>query len=299
MMTSCRKHASLFSGMALYAGATLVAPALLWPQPVLAGARPPARVMSLNLCTDQLAMALAAPGQLASISFLARDPTLSPLYRQAQNFPVNRGLAEEVFLAQPDLVVTGTYSLHNTTGLLRRLGFRVEEFSFIQTVETIPEEIRRMGKLLGHEAVAETLAASFEAELQQVAAHQCPYRPVALVYDQNGIALGRGTLADSVLSVAGFRNLAAEAGVEGMAPFPLELVVEKKPDLIITPSGYEDAPSLGDRVPHHAALQMLKDSRIGPFVPSSAWSCGGPAVIEAVKVLAELRDEIASCSEAQ
>ena len=34
----------------------------------------PARVASLNLCTDQLAMLIAAPGQLVSISWLARGP---------------------------------------------------------------------------------------------------------------------------------------------------------------------------------------------------------------------------------
>ena len=33
----------------------------------------PARVVSMNLCTDQLAMMLAAPGQLVSVSHLATE----------------------------------------------------------------------------------------------------------------------------------------------------------------------------------------------------------------------------------
>ncbi len=251
--------------------------------------------MSLNVCTDQLAMALAAPGQLVSVSFLARDPDLSPLHREAERYPVNRGMAEDVFLARPDLVVTGTYTLHNTTQLLKRLGFRVEEFSFVQTLDTIPRDIRRMGALLGREEKAEAMAADFEAGLAEVEADRCEPRPTALAYEQNGVALGKGTLADTVLAAAGFRNLAAEEGVEGMAPFPLELVVEKKPDIVIVPGGDGDAPSLGAFVPRHPALRALPATRIGAFVPRGSWSCGGPAVLEAVKALHALRREIKSC----
>jgi iron complex transport system substrate-binding protein len=40
-----------------------------------AAADAPARVVSVNLCTDQLAMLIAAPGQLQSVSWLAADPS--------------------------------------------------------------------------------------------------------------------------------------------------------------------------------------------------------------------------------
>jgi iron complex transport system substrate-binding protein len=46
---------------------------------VLAAATPlraeaPGRVVSMNLCTDQLALMLAREGQLISVSDIARDP---------------------------------------------------------------------------------------------------------------------------------------------------------------------------------------------------------------------------------
>src|SRR6185312_15483175 len=113
------------------------------------------RIMSLNVCTDQLAMTLAVPGQIVSISDLAADPGLSFMYKQAAAYSKNRGLAEEVFLARPDVIVTGTYTLHNTTDLLHHLGFHVEEFAYSQTLDTIPAEILRMGKILHREAKAE------------------------------------------------------------------------------------------------------------------------------------------------
>ncbi|MBN7774872.1 ABC transporter substrate-binding protein [Nitratireductor aquimarinus] len=283
-MRERRKRLSRLSGLTFLAGALLSAPVSAAPE----------RVMSLNLCTDQLAMTLAEPEQLISVSFLAREPDLSMLHEKAQGFPVNRGLAEEVFLEKPDLVVTGTYSLHNTTALLKRLGFRVEEFSFVQTLDTIPGEIRRMGALLGQEARAEKLAEDFSQELDAIAKSQCDMRPTMIAYDQNGVALGSGTLADSVMQAAGFANLAADLGLVGVAPFPLEQVIAARPDVIVT-SASEGAPTLGEHVPRHPAIAALPDTRIGAFVPAGAWSCGSPAVIEAVRALASLRAEIAPC----
>ena len=283
-MRERRKRLSRLSGLTFLAGALLSAPVSATPE----------RVMSLNLCTDQLAMTLAEPEQLISVSFLAREPDLSMLHEKAQDFPVNRGLAEEVFLEKPDLVVTGTYSLHNTTALLKRLGFRVEEFSFVQTLDTIPGEIRRMGALLGQEARAEKLADDFSQELDAIAKSQCDMRPTMIAYDQNGVALGSGTLADSVMQAAGFANLAADLGLVGVAPFPLEQVIAARPDVIVT-SASEGAPTLGEHVPRHPAIAALPDTRIGAFVPAGAWSCGSPAVIEAVRALASLRAEIAPC----
>lgn len=285
-MLKRRKRLPCLSGLVLLAGALLVAPVEAMPK----------RVMSLNLCTDQLAMTLAEPGQLVSVSFLAREPSLSMLHEKAQGYPVNHGLAEEVFLENPDLVVTGTYSLHNTTALLKRLGFHVEEFSFAQTLETIPGEIRRMGALIGQEKKAETIANDFTSELKAIAARQCGKHPTMIAYDQNGIASGRGTLADSVMQAAGFVNLAAEMGIVGVAPFPLEQVIAAQPD-VINMSTPQTAPTLGEYVPRHPAIAALPQTRVGAFVPEGSLSCGTPLVIKAVRALAALRSTIASCPE--
>ena len=254
------------------------------------------KVMSLNLCTDQLAMALADPEQLMSVSFLARDRTISPMWREAQNFPVNHGIAEEVFLEQPDLVVTGTFSQHNTTFLLRRVGLPVEEFDFAMTLETIPGEIRRMGALLHQQEKAEKLASDFAASLDAIEKQQCEPKPTILAFEQNGISPGKETLADSVFRAAGFRNLAAEAGLVGAAPFPLELVVAQEPDVIVVQASEDEAPTLGAYVLRHPAMKHL-NSRIDAFLPPGSWACNGPLIIDAVKALAELRQKVAPCAE--
>ena len=43
----------------------------------------PERVVSMNLCTDQLAMLLAGPGQLASVTYIATHPRASAMAEEA------------------------------------------------------------------------------------------------------------------------------------------------------------------------------------------------------------------------
>ena len=66
-----------------------------------AGNAAPQRIVSLNLCADELVLRLAAPGTVKSVTWLARDPALSNVSALAQDVPVNRGLAEDVVPLAP------------------------------------------------------------------------------------------------------------------------------------------------------------------------------------------------------
>ena len=71
----------------------------------LPAAAKPQRVVSINLCADQLLVALAAPGQIAALSPLARDKRLSYVAGAARSLPVHRGTAEDIVKTQADLVL--------------------------------------------------------------------------------------------------------------------------------------------------------------------------------------------------
>lgn len=252
------------------------------------------RVMSLNVCTDQLVLALASKSQIVSLSDLSDEPSLSYLHDEAKGLPKNRGRAEEAFVARPDVVVTSTYSLHDTTPLLRHLGVRVEEFAYTQTLESIPHDIRRMGAILGHRHKADAMAKAFEVKLDALRRPVGKNAPTAIIYGQNGVVVGSGTLADSVLRAAGFRNLAAEMGYSGMRPFPLELVVQSHPDLVLLSPPYADAPALADQIAKNPAIRALGTGRSSTIVPKGSWACGGPFTIKALDALSRLRDRIAA-----
>ena len=67
----------------------------LWVAAALAAAPAhadaPRRVVSMNLCTDQLAMLVAGEGQLLSVSPLSADPRGSAMADVAAGYPLNHG----------------------------------------------------------------------------------------------------------------------------------------------------------------------------------------------------------------
>ena len=80
----------------------------------------PRRIVSLNLCTDQLVLALADRAAVRSVTWLARDPQNSVMAAAASEVLVNHGLAEEIIPFAPDLVVAGIYTARTTVALLKR-----------------------------------------------------------------------------------------------------------------------------------------------------------------------------------
>lgn len=244
----------------------------------------PQRVVSINVCTDQLALLLADEGQLESVSYLSQDPELSVMSAKARKMPVNHAQAEEVFLMKPDLVLAGTFSSRATVGLLHRLGVRVEEFAPARSFGDIEDHLRRMGKLLGRQVEARREIDKMKAAL---AAIRPPARRkrVALYY-ANSYTSGRGTLVDEAVRLAGLDNLADKAGVSGSAPLSLEKLVLEKPDILVR-SSRDRAPALAFENFEHPALRALEKQARAVTIADNLTVCGGPFSVEAVAELAE------------
>lgn len=250
-----------------------------------ASAEAPARVVSMNLCTDQLAMLLASGGQLVSVSYLAGDATVSVLAGEAGAFALNHGQAEEIFLMQPDLVLTSTYTTRATADILKRLGFRVEEFPPESSFDDIRANVRRMGALLGRQARAEELLGAMDAALADIPARSADAPTVALYY-ANQITSGRNTLAGDVVNRAGLINMGEKLGLDGTQKLSLEQLVMAKPDLIATHTAYP-APALANDAQVHPAFRAALQGKNPIDIPDKYWICGGPFTVEAVKLLSD------------
>jgi iron complex transport system substrate-binding protein len=129
---------------------------LAWNLVVIAahavGETPPAprRIVSLNLCTDQLVLALADRAAVRSVTWLARDPQSAVLAAAAAEVPVNHGLAEEIIPLAPDLVVAGLYTARTTVALLKRFGFSVLELDVPDSLPAIAAQMRTVAHALAH-----------------------------------------------------------------------------------------------------------------------------------------------------
>ena len=239
----------------------------------------PKRVVSMNLCTDQLAMMLAAPGQLVSVSHLASEVQSSSMVEEARAYPANRGQVEQVFLMRPDLVLAGTYTQVSTVDLLRRLGVEVVQVPPATSLAEAVEQIRIVGQVLGQDAKSNALADRFAAEIA-AARFEGPSRSAAFYYP-NGYTTGSGTLANEVVELTGFANIGATSGVTGGGILPLERLVMAGPDLVVTSERYPGA-SRSEDILLHPALRAVQDAAGVRLSSDADWVCGTPHLMRAI-----------------
>ena len=245
-----------------------------------AAARPAQRVVSTNLCTDQLLLRLVDRARIASVSYLARDPVLSDAFDAAAGIPVNHGLAEEILPLHPDLVLAMAPATRPTMAFIRRQGIPVLVLDHADGFAAIRRNIRALGAALGAEEEAERLIAGFDRDLGMP-----PEEPSgsAVVLQERGVTTGANSLADAVLHRAGLRNLAAALGVHAIGRVTLEQVVAARPDVIVVADGWPGQPSLAHQFLKHPALDSAGGTRV--VVPSRLWNCGGPQAARAVSIL--------------
>jgi iron complex transport system substrate-binding protein len=252
-----------------------------------AGEAPPTRVVSVNLCTDQLLLMLADPAQIVSVSHLARDPESSFMAQQAAAYPVNHARLEELLAMRPDLVLAGAYTEPRLLRSLERFDIRVESFPLTSTLRGIEVDIRRLAGLLGHAERGKALIDEMQAKLARIQSD--PDRknwPKALFYQPRGYTSGSRTLQDEALRLAGWRNLATEVGIRGYAPIELETLLLARPDRLFTSSNTLSAYSRAQQQLQHPALRRLVQDRPMVEIPFKYWFCAGPMIADAVRLLA-------------
>ncbi len=248
-------------------------------------AEAPARVVSMNLCTDQLAMDIAAPGQLISVTRISVDPLSSLYVEEARGLQLNDGRAEEIYAMAPDLVLANEWSDPIAIQLLRDLDIEVLQFPIVQRLDEVAGVVRAVGEALGREDVAEAMAAEFEAGLADVGVATGAL-PEAAFFFANGYSLGLGTLSNDIIERAGFANLAVRLGRAGGGTLSLEELLMNTPDVIITGAAYPGS-SRSEAITDHPALAGIPRVRTNPN-----WVCGTPASLKALTQMRAARDAL-------
>lgn len=250
----------------------------------------PVRVVSINLCTDQLAMLLAAPGQLLSVSHIAMDPRASAMVEEAASHVINHGMAEEIYLMQPDLVVAGSYSARATVDMLQRLGIPVVRFDVANSLDDVRDRITQMGAALHREEAAAALLMDYDARRAALEV-RVGRDPRAVLYFANGYTNGDKTLAGQILLAAGFTNAASEAGIATGRHMPLEVLAMTNPDMVITGRPYPGA-SRSEEVMDHPVVRALRANHASATMMDHDWLCGTPFVLRAIETLSTARGQL-------
>jgi iron complex transport system substrate-binding protein len=249
----------------------------------------PARIVSLDLCADQLLIELVERERIAAVTFMAAEPEISAAWEKAKGIPITRGAAEDVLRHKPDLILAGPFGVAPTVNLLRRLGMNVVVAPMASDLDGVRAAVRAVATAVGEQARGDAMIAAFDRRLAQIAPAAPTPAPTAVVYQVGGAVSVGGSLADAALAAAGFRNKAAEYRLTRGGQVPLELLAASPPDLIVLGSSAEEYRTVVSDNLRHPALRQLRRRHASIELPWRLWLCGTPHVADAVARLAQAR----------
>jgi iron complex transport system substrate-binding protein len=273
--------------------AVLLALAFVAPGTAAGQAAPkPQRIVSLDLCADQLLIELAERERIAAVTHLAADPEVSAIWEKAKGLPVTRGAAEDVLRHRADLILAGPFGVAPTVGLLRRLKANVVIVPMASDLDGVRAAVRAVAAAIGEEPRGEAMLGAFDRRLAEVKPSPPHTAPTAIVYQVGGAVSVAGSLADAALAAAGFRNKAAEYRLTRGSQVPLELLVAAPPDVLILSSTADDHRTVVADNLRHPVLATLRRQRPSVVLPWRLWLCGTPHIADAIARLAEVRARI-------
>jgi iron complex transport system substrate-binding protein len=256
------------------------------------GTTKPSRIVSLDLCTDQILIELVDRARIAAVTHLAADPSVSAIPEQAKGIPFTRGAAEDVLRHDPDLVLAGPFGVSATVDLLRRLERNVVVVPQAPDLAGVRASVRLVASSVGETAKGEALVGAFDRRLAAIAPARPGNAPGAIIYQVGGTVSGAGSLAAAVLAAAGLRNMAADYRLARNGQVPLESLVAMPPDLLVLSSVADEyRTAIADNL-RHPALLALRRTHASIELPWQLWLCGTPHVADAVARLAEARTRI-------
>ncbi len=247
---------------------------------------PPRRIVSLNMCADELIIALADPGQIAGLTEWARDPDLSFYAERAQALPITHRSAEEVMALHPDVVIGAPYRTKAALTSLKAAHIPMVDLPMKEGGEGMEASIRTVAAAVGHTDRGDALIASIRAELSQIGPPPGRGR-VAAYYQRQGYLTGTGTLVDDMMRRVGLVNLTTRIGRPALSKLSLEEMALAHPDFLLMDGGTEVVSDRGSAMLHHPLLDRVVPPTRRIYIPQSLTVCGGPSFPKAVALLAK------------
>ena len=285
------RHASWRYVRRLHVAALLSCLSLIFTSAADAQARPQ-RIVSMNLCTDELLMRIVDPSRIASITYLSQQPINAPLGLDAiaSKLKINHGLAEEVLMQDPDLILAGRFTSTTAVSLLRGIGYKIIVFDPENTLDDMRANIRKLGEAVGEPARAEKLITDFNAKLAALQQQIPPgEKPVFADIGVNNFIAGENTLYTHVVNAGGYRTLGQALGFDGFRNVPLEEILSTNPALISTATPWTSPPSMSTMALRHPALRAMVESTPQVAIPERYTTCGAPSMLGAVEILVAAR----------
>ena len=258
------------------ARSVVVALVLLWP--AAAEARP-LRVLSLDQCADQYVLALAPEATLALSS--RADDADSWMRQTARGRPRVRPTLEAAIGFQPDVVVRYWGGEPRLLTALEKRGTRVLTIADATDMDGVRENLKSVSRGLDQGARGQALIAHMDRRLAQAAG--AGRGREAVYVTPGGYTSGSGSLIDSILKAAGFRNGVTGPGYQ---PLGIEKIALTPPALFVR--GFFHQWRSDWRGPgRHPVVQRATQGRTVADLPASTLSCPAWFAADAAALLAD------------
>jgi iron complex transport system substrate-binding protein len=252
-----------------------------------ASAAPLPRIVSMNVCTDQVLLTLADPEQILGLSRFSRNAWVTGDVRR---FPTLSGGAEDVLVLKPDVVVASAFDKRATRELLKANGLRLAELAVPRTLTEVKDQIRELGEIAGHPDRAAQQIARLDAALARARRAVADKHYRVLPLSRRGWVAGSDSFVGSLLAETGLFNTAGELGFNFGGFASLEAIVSLKPDLLLVSQAGDFARDDGQAFLLHPALERFYPPEKRIVIPERLTECGGVMLAEALDVLvAELK----------
>lgn len=237
------------------------------------------RILSLDQCADQFALALAGPEDALFLSPRADDPD-SHLRERARGRERVRPTLEAALAARPDVVIRYWGGEPRLLTALERRGVPTAMVEDASDFDGVRANVRRVADALGRTERGEALISEMDARLHGAA--MSGDVKSALYLTPGGFTAGDQTLVGAILKAAGFVSAAPSPW---FAPVSVERLLLEPPARFVL-AFYEQARSDWRGAGRHPALRRMMAERPTTRLSGAVVGCPAWFVGEAVDVLA-------------
>lgn len=245
----------------------------------------PSRIVSMNLCSDELVLRLADRQRIAAVTKSALIPYISSVVDLAKGMNTTTGTLEEILILDPDLVITGRYDSQKIN-ILKKLGINVMSVGIPKSFNDLKRNIQEIADAVEEKERGEALIKDMEDRLRKIQAQRNP--PIdAVFYRTGGLTAPEGSIINDMMVSAGVNNIATQFSTRSTRYIELENLIIGHPDLIIFSDYKTDVPTVRRELLSHPAIKKGFPGLKSVYLPSQYLICGSPATINATEILSQ------------
>lgn len=235
---------------------------------------PSSRIASVNLCADQLLLALAPAERIAALGPFSKDPQISFLAGRARAFRQLTGRSEELLQLDADVVAVGPFDNKFMRATLRRSRITEIVVDRWASLADVRRGVRAFAHQIGEAAAGDALLEDMDRGLSSLRGVEGRAPPASFVLLHRRGLVGERGIVTEILEVAGLQDAAKSMPETFMS---VEAVLSLRPTFLVVSESGSKATDRGLELLEHPALRRLYPRSRRITAPDRLTICAGPS----------------------